>query len=293
MIERSPQSPPAPLATDSDRHFAYHVLRYVPDLLRDEWVNIGVLAFNPESGERRFRLIEEKEEFGRVRRLHPAADEGVLRSLQENLNSRFEAALAGDRANGGNSPSNWESIVAKWDATLSNLVQLSSARGSLGSDLDSEVDRLYANHVAMRRSQGRTGVFGSRGNLRSYCAEVFKQARLWGRMEKRVQVAEFTFPGDPMRLDFSYRRNGTRGFVHTLSVSRSPADAKLLAYTADHIQKKADFASEFAVVTDVPLLSGNERHNFVRDTLRDVRIEPVPQEGFAVWVAKLRPMLLQ
>jgi hypothetical protein len=293
MIERSPQSPPAPLATDSDRHFAYHVLRYVPDLLRDEWVNIGVLAFNPESGERQFRLIEEEEEFGRVRRLHPAADEGVLRSLQENLNSRFEAALAGDRANGGHSPSNWESIVAKWDATLSNLVQLSSARGSLGSDLDSEVDRLYANHVAMRRSQGRTGVFGSRGNLRSYCAEVFKQARLWGRMEKRVQVAEFTFPGDPMRLDFSYRRNGTRGFVHTLSVSRSPADAKLLAYTADHIQKKAGFASEFAVVTDVPLLSGNERHNFVRDTLRDVGIEPVPQEGFAVWVAKLRPMLLQ
>jgi hypothetical protein len=41
----------------------------------------------------------------------------------------------------------------------------------------------------------------------------------------------------------------------------------------------------------VPLVAGNERHVFVRETLRDAGIEPVPMEGFAVWVAKLRPML--
>jgi hypothetical protein len=44
-----------------------------------------------------------------------------------------------------------------------------------------------------------------------------------------VRAAQFTFPGDPMRFDYSYRRNGKRGFVPTLSVSRQPADAKLLA----------------------------------------------------------------
>ena len=30
---------------------------------------------------------------------------------------------------------------------------------------------------------------------------------------------------------------------------------------------------------------------FVRDTLRDAGIEPIPMEGFAVWVAKLKPTL--
>lgn len=40
------------------------------------------------------------------------------------------------------------------------------------------------------------------------------------------------------------------------------------------------------MVTDVPLLPKNERHCFVRDTLRDARIDPVPVEGFAVWVAR-------
>jgi hypothetical protein len=34
-------------------------------------VNIGVLVFNPETGERRVRLIEEQDEYNRLRRLHP------------------------------------------------------------------------------------------------------------------------------------------------------------------------------------------------------------------------------
>jgi hypothetical protein len=41
----------------------------------------------------------------------------------------------------------------------------------------------------------------------------------------------------------------------------------------------------------VPLEAGDSRHRFVRDTLRDVGIEPIAMEGFAVRVAKLKPML--
>jgi hypothetical protein len=108
-----------------------------------------------------------------------------------------------------------------------------------------------------------------------------------------VRIAEFTYPGDPARLDYSYRRNGTRGFVQTLSVSRAPQEAKTLAYNVQHISAKAAYKTEFAAVTDVVLSADNERHRFVRETLRDAGVEPVPTEGFAVWVAKLRPSLLQ
>jgi len=90
----------------------------------------------------------------------------------------------------------------------------------------------------------------------------------WNRIEKAVRVSEFTFPGDPMTLDYGYRKNGTRGFVQTLSVSRAPADCKLFAYTADRIAGR--FPSEFTAVADVELQpEHNERHRFVRDTLRD------------------------
>jgi hypothetical protein len=267
---------------------AYRILRYTPNLVRDEWVNIGVLLFNPGTGERRLRLIEEQEEFNRVRRLHPEADETLLRALRDDLEDRFQPVSAGG-SNGGSA--NWQEVLGKWDDTLSNALQLAPQKGVFAADLDAELERLYADHVAMQRAPSRVGAPGSRAQMRSYCSQVFRQARLWDRIEKSVRASEFTFPGDPMRLDYSYRRNGTRGFVQSLSVTRAPADAKLFAYTAQHITAKAALKTEFAAVTDVALNAENDRHRFVRETLRDAGIEPVAMEGFAVWVAKLKPLL--
>src|SRR5260370_19787462 len=71
---------------------AYRILRYTPNLVRDEWVNIGVLLFDPQTGERRLRLIEEQDEYNRVRRLHPQADENLLRKLRDDLEDRFQSA---------------------------------------------------------------------------------------------------------------------------------------------------------------------------------------------------------
>jgi hypothetical protein len=263
----------------------YVILRYTPNLVRNEWVNIGVLLFDPASGERRLRLIEEQEEFARVRRLHPAADEGLLRGLRDDLEDRLRDGR--HTAENGD----WQKLLAKWEDTLSNALQLAPQKGVYAEDLDAELERLYADHVAPQRAPSRVGAAGTRAFVRNYCAQVWKLANLWGRLEKAVPVREFTFPGDPMRIDYGYRRNGTRGFVQTLSVSRAPADCKLFAYTAARMSARAPFATEFAAVTDVPLVAGNERHVFVRETLRDAGIEPVPMEGFAVWVAKLRPML--
>ena len=269
---------------------AYHILRYVPNLVRDEWINIGVLVFHPETGERRLRLIEDPDEFNRVRRLHPWADEALLRALRDTLESRLDS---GGASGGNGSAIPWQNVLSKWDETLSNALQIAPQKGVLADDLDAETERLYADHVAVPRRTAHPGLLGSRASIRSYCEQVFRQARIWQHMDKHVRIAEFTFPGDPARMDYTYRRNGTRGFVHALSVSRAPQDAKALAYNVQRISAKAPYQTECTAVTDVALTAENERHRFVRDTLRDAGIEPVPTEGLAVWVAKLRPSLLQ
>ncbi|HWN74591.1 MAG TPA: DUF3037 domain-containing protein [Candidatus Udaeobacter sp.] len=284
-------------ANGVDRTLAYRVLRYTPNLVRDEWVNIGVLVFDPQSGERRMRLIEEPEEYARVRRLHPRADEELLRALRDDLDNRFSTAAqlfqgngSGDGKNSIQASADWLKLLGKWDETLSNALQLAPQKGVHADDLDAETERLYADHVALQRGAARVGAPGSRGAIRSYCAQVFKQARLWERLQKSLPAAEFTFSGDPMRIDYAYRRNGTRGFVQTLSVSRAPGNVKSLAYTVERIRGKVA-ASEFTAVTDVHLIAENERHQFVRETLRDAGVEAVPLEGLAVWTAKMRPMI--
>src|ERR1700676_1018415 len=118
------------------RPYAYHVVRYTPNLVRDEWVNIGILIFDPESGRFLRRLLEEPADFARVRRLHPAADEGLLRRLSDDFAS--PSAAAGDNPQG---------YIAHLEETLSNAVQLSPQKGLLAEDLDAELDRLYRDHV--------------------------------------------------------------------------------------------------------------------------------------------------
>src|SRR5579885_1593924 len=181
------------------RACAYRVLRYAPNLVRDEWVNIGVLLFDPATGERRLRMIETHEELARVRRLHPRVDEELLRALRDDLEDRFERAAETPQGD-------WKALLAKWDETLSNALQLAPQKGVFAADLDTELERLYADHVAAERAASRVGAPGSRATMRAYCAQVWKLARVWDRLEKSLRVGDFTFPGDPMRIDYGYRR---------------------------------------------------------------------------------------
>jgi hypothetical protein len=94
-----------------ERTCAYRILRYTPNLVRDEWVNIGVLVYDPQSGERRLRLIEEQEEYARLRRLHPEADESLLRALRDNLEDRFDSFRSSNR--GGSNGSTLLELLRK------------------------------------------------------------------------------------------------------------------------------------------------------------------------------------
>ena len=155
----------------------------------------------------------------------------------------------------GDEPRDWFRVLENLDRTVSHALRLADPA------------RLYTDRVAAPQGRGRAGLLGSRASLRSHCFEVFRQAKLWSRLEKSVRASQFTFPGDPMRIDYGYRRNGTRAFVHTLSVTRAPAEAKILAYTAERIEAGGRFPWEFTAVTDVPL-GDSDRHRFVREALR-------------------------
>lgn len=259
----------------------YHVIRYMPNLVRDEWVNVGILLFDPESGRVLRRLMEEPAELARVRRFHPQADENLLRRLPE----EFEAQFAG--ANG-------QSLdrVARLTQTLSNAVQLSPQKGLLAEDLDAELDRLYHDHVEPPRAERGFEDLSTRNGIRTRANQVFRSAGVWQRLERRIRVEEFTFAGDPLRIDYSYRRNGTRGFVQALPLGRDPGQAKVLAFTADAIRAKLA-KTEFLAVSEVePRPQENARHRFVTGLLEERDIPVVPLGRLAEWAQRMRPSLL-
>ena len=263
------------------RPCAYHVVRYTPNLVRDEWVNIGVLLFDPASGRLLQRVVEEPSEFARVRRLQPTADEELLRRLSDDFASQSAAA-------GGNA----QAFIARLEQTLSTTVQLSPRKGLLAEDLEAELDRLYRDHVEAPRPGRLAEDVTTRNGIRARANQVFRGTGVWPRLERRLRVDEFTQPGDPLRVDYGYRRNGTRGFVQALSLSRDPGQAKVLAFTADAIRQKLAHPEFVAITEAEPHPQENARHRFILDLLEAREIGVVPLGRLAEWSYRLRPSLL-
>src|ERR1019366_476375 len=260
--------------------YAYHVVRYQPNLIRDEWVNIGILMLDPSSGRVRQRWLEEPSDLAGLRRLHPAEDEELLLRLPAEFDRQF--GVAGIDA---------VAVLEKFDETLSNALQLSPRKGLLSGDLDAELERVFREQVEPVR-ESRRGVveIRTRSDVRAQAADYFRSEKILRLMQRGVPAAEFTVPGDPMRIDFSYRRHGTRGFVHAVPLGRDPGQAKLLAFTADAIRGRLEH-SEFLAVTEREPARGNVRDQFVTSVLADNGIRVVPLPGLSQWAHDVAPVL--
>jgi len=269
---------------------AYHVVRYQPNLIRDEWVNIGVLLFipghgpgpgeGPSTGRVRQRWLEEPADLARLRRLHPAADEELLLGLP----AEFDRQFAGREMEA-------EAVLEKFDDTLSNAVQLAPRKGLLARDPDAEIDRLFREQVEpLRETRRGPAEIRTRSDVRARAADFFRTEKILRLMQRGVRVGEFTAPGDPMRIDFSYRRNGTRGFVHSVALGRDPGQAKLLAYTAGAIRERITH-SEFLAVTEREPVPGNVRDQFVSGILAESDVRMVPLAELRKWAHDVAPLL--
>jgi hypothetical protein len=263
----------SPVATDEEPRnvFQYRILRYMPNQLRDEWVNIGVLLEEASGARQAMRLIEEPVEFACVRRVHPEADENLLRSLSTEFDAQLRGSAAAVAFN-----------LEKLDQNLANVLQFSQVKGLLADNFDAELDRLYREQVTppVRRAGGL--LQNTRDWMRRKLNDVFRRHRILGKLEHRVRVEGFTQPGDPMRLDYGYQ-NGVRGFIQSVSLRRDLPQAKALACTAGCIHAR-DALAEITAITDTAPDAENPRHVFVEKLFagEGIRIVAMSQvEGFA------------
>jgi Protein of unknown function (DUF3037) len=257
--------------------FRYRILRYTPNLTRDEWVNIGVLLEDAAGARRSIRVIEEPGEIARVRRLHPNADERYLRGLP----SYFEAILQERRGDG-------ITAFSDFDETLSNAVQFSAVKGLDAPDFETAFDQLYHERVAPP-ARARGGIFEStRGWIKARLDDVFRRHRV-PRLERRIGVEEFTEPGDSFHFDYGYQ-NGVRGFLHVVAMNRDPSQAKVLAYTAGRVRARIPNC-EFTAVTEAPAAPNDRRQAFVARLFEDSGIGVVPLNRIETFAEELRRRL--
>lgn len=210
----------------------FYLLRYVPDAVKNEFVNIGVML--REAGRAETTRVRFTRDWSRVRCMDPDADTGLLEAIEGELAERVHDA--GSDALGRSKP--WMQML---EESLSTGVQMTEARGALAESVAAEMEqlmRLYVEPVrerAVRRKSGRAGVVASmRGE--------FERAGVWELMRKRISASMYTRPGDPLKIDCGYRPGlvsspgGLIRMFQAVSLDGDLEAAKVLSYSAARLR---------------------------------------------------------
>jgi hypothetical protein len=122
----------------------YSVIRVVPDPIRDEPVNVGILLHDLSGGKVRVRVLRDVQKL----RTYTGEDLDV---------ATLEFALTAI-ANIGGSIDDRKDFVERVAAQFTQLVQLSQPSGSLSSDPEAELDDLYDRFVSLE-ARGKRGKY--------------------------------------------------------------------------------------------------------------------------------------
>jgi hypothetical protein len=232
----------------------FHLLRYVPDAVRNEYVYIGVILREQAGAAQDATLpgpalVRFTRDWRRVRCLDPDADIALLEGMEGELRSRFEAEPDG-------------SLMGRLSESLSLSVQMTEGKAYLAESLPAgmeELMKVYVDPPPRERVPRLSGRAAIHGRMRT----EFERAGVWDLMRKRIAAAEYTRPGDPLRIDVGYRPNGIIRMFHAVSLEPGAEVAKVLAFSAAGLREGVERVEKAqleltAVIEPVAKLVGEE-----------------------------------
>jgi hypothetical protein len=210
--------------TDMRHACEFQLIRYVPDPVRNEFVHVGVLLWECETGEGGNPRMELRftRDWRRVRCLDPDADTALLEGTESELRRRLA-----DDPNG--------KFMRLLDESFSLNVQMTEPKAYLAESILAgmeELMRLYVDPPKRERSLRLSG----RAAIQSSMRAEFEHAGVWDMLRKRIAASDYTRPGDPLRIDAGYRPNGTIRMFHAVSLEPGLELAKVLAFSASGLR---------------------------------------------------------
>jgi hypothetical protein len=240
------------------------LVRYVPDAVKDEFVNIGVVVLSDAEG---FADLRFTRDWRRVRCLDPSADVEMLQAMEAELRERLRAGGA-DR----------QRILHLLNDSFANAVQVSSPKALLTDAPEQELSRLAELYLESARHGSKRDSAG-RGFLVTRMQEAFSQVGVWPLMFKKFTVAKYTHAGDPLKIDCGYRPNGVIKLFHAVSLSTDLDAAKVLAFSfpqvRDGIARVEHAITELTAIIEDDIQRDRDDIEFALDTLERSSISTV------------------
>jgi hypothetical protein len=245
------------------RQLEFFLLRYVPDAVKDEFVNIGVVMVevSAQSGTR-FADVRFTRDWRRVRCLDPQADVDMLAALERDIRSQL--AETHDR----------EVLLRRLEDSFSNVIQLSAVKGCLAEDPVREIEAMASMYLEAAKVSGKRQLSG-RQKILAAMREEFVRAGV-AKFVLPVPVAPYTRPGDPFQFDFGYRVGGEIKLFQAVSLKVGVDAAVLLAARYPRIapvmSKVVGASPVLTAVIDNDLDRGQESVQFALSMMEEEKI---------------------
>jgi hypothetical protein len=244
------------------RQLEFFLLRYVPDAVKNEFVNVGVVMVESGANGGGFADVRFTRDWRRVRCLDPQADVEMLAALEREI--RGQLATTHDR----------EVLLRRLEDSFSNVIQLSPAKGCLADDPVTEMETMASIYLETAKVGGKREASG-RQRILGKMRDAFEQAGV-AKFLLPVAVAPYTKPGDPFQFDFGYRVAGEIKLFQAVSLKAGVDSAVLLAARYPRIapvmSKVAEAAPVLTAVIDDDLDRGNESVQFALSMMEDEKI---------------------
>jgi DNA repair exonuclease SbcCD ATPase subunit len=261
----------------------FFLVRYVPDAVKNEFVNIGVLL--REAGKPQQLQVRFTRDWQRVRAVDPEADTGMLESLEDELRNRLFERIDGARP-----------LMEVLKDSFSNAIQVTEAKACLAESLPAELDqlmRMYVEPKKIKKAVRRSG----RSAIQAVMRTQFERAGVWDLLRKRIAAATYTRPGDPLRIDCGYRPNGIVRMFHAVSLDGDIEMAKVLAFSApaltDGIARVENAKLELTAIVEP--LQELQKHAQQQERLEQYRfaIETMEQQSIRVLTTNDMPRVAE
>jgi len=196
----------------------FFLVRYVPDPVKGEFVNIGVLLRDLSGTGPAPAYVRFTRDWARVRCVDPGADIEMLEALEQELIQRVEERRE-----------DMPYVLKTLEDSLSNGLQITQAKACLAETIPAELTRLMQLYVESQRREAVARMSGRQKIARSMRG-AFERTGVWNLMSKRIAASPYTHPGDPLRIDCGYRPNGVIRMFHAVSLDGDLDLAKVLAF---------------------------------------------------------------
>jgi len=203
------------------RKCEFLLLRYVPDAVKDEFVNVGVVLYESGGGWADVRFTRD---WKRVQCLDPEADIEMLEGLELEIKERMLE---------GASSQEW--LLKRMEDTFSNAIRLTPPKAVLADSPQEEIGRLA--EMYLERAKRTRRLAGGRMQIFRTMRGEFERQGVWSLMRHNVAASEYTHRGDPLKIDAAYRPNGMVHMYHALSLETDVNSAKVLAFSFPRLRE--------------------------------------------------------